>query len=148
MRSLEECTKSRNDIEIVLSEKRSSFKLMNPDKYPVDVVTIDGCVFENEPSPRCDYLLFLKEKTIEVYVELKGKRNIEHAVDQIDSTISYMICAKKAGIKLIKRVGYIIGCRYPQDNLRLKKLVKKIYEKYRCSIKVKNSNFSVNYDEF
>ena len=148
MKTLRECTEANKNKEILLEDKKVKFRVKNPGEISVEVVTIDGCVFDDSDSQlRCDYLLFLQNKSIEIYVELKGKNNIKHAVEQIESTIKHVIEIKRSSIELLRRIAYIIGPRVPNNNPGFQKQKKDLFKNHRCFLRTKNSNSKISSSE-
>jgi len=84
MRGFGQCEEVVCHPRIVREEKSRKFTINNPDRIPVRVVKIDGCVITK--GRRCDYLFIPESGEIEIYVELKGS-GILDAIKQIETTI-------------------------------------------------------------
>ena len=76
---------------ISVSENKMTFTICNSSRVGVNKVTVDGC-YMSSSSKKCDFLFEIISSEDEVskvyYVELKG-RNIEHAIEQLISTMSF-----------------------------------------------------------
>jgi len=140
MKTLAECSETKSDPIITFSEKRSKINFQNSSSQRIRVVTIDGCIFKDEPTLRCDYLLVLPTNNNELYVELKG-RGISHALEQIEKTIEWSLTALNNRPQ--KRYGFVVGSQYPKDDSKLKRLEKRINNKYNCRIKYKNKQLDI-----
>jgi len=80
--------RKRQDIRIVLKEKKSKIILLNPDKKLYHEVKVDGDLYAvtETAERRCDYLEIGKETADAFYIELKGI-DINSAYEQLFSTI-------------------------------------------------------------
>ena len=141
MKPLRECTNVKRGRIVKVEEKNKSFILKNPDNERIKVIRIDNCVFDaNDPDLRCDFLMRPLTIDSDLFIELKGTE-IEHAVNQIASTIQY-IYSIDTGSAGRKRLGYIVGSRYPRDDGRYKSAVKNLRKVHQCKIKYRNKELT------
>ncbi len=72
-----------------VEENGRSFTLINESKFIIKKWAIDKKVFKNRTEKRCDYLLFVERRKVNIYywIELKGE-DINEAYKQILSTVS------------------------------------------------------------
>lgn len=121
---MNKCLKLKDDLQIVLREKKSEARFLNSERRPVSVVEVDGCEITGDEE-RCDYLVLLDSSAW--YVELKGS-DIEKALRQIGNSERLLrnrypatdkhiviVCSRVPAIsgfqKVAKRVvGQIPGC--------------------------------------
>ncbi len=103
----------RNRKEIVLSENRSTYKAVNPQKHHACVFKVDGCLIKE--GARCDYLMILCEHAEKRawLIELKGSDEAK-AVSQIETTLD----SYKELLKEFKVYARIILTRYNTTKLK------------------------------
>ncbi len=103
----QKCSTESTDKNIVVSENRAKFTLQNRSAKKVTTVTVDGCLITDNNKLKCDYLFEVEsDKRQEViFVELKGK-NVDHAIDQIESTIT----ETKVRYKTFSKISFVV-CR-------------------------------------
>ncbi|MEQ8998240.1 MAG: hypothetical protein RID53_17230 [Coleofasciculus sp. B1-GNL1-01] len=143
MRNFAECETIKSDTYIVVTDpgsrnKRSKFRLHNPNRATIKVVQVDDCVIKD--GIRCDYLLILPNEQ-EVYIELKGS-NVQHAVEQIERAIEVLSCNCKSLIKLC----FISSTRCPINSTEIQNLKKKFKQKYNAKLFIKNGEISYTYE--
>lgn len=68
---------------------------------------IDGGVFTDGTTPRCDYLLLNDDRHTSYYIELKGS-DLPKAIEQLEHTIS-MISPSIPDYKVFRRIVYRTG---------------------------------------
>ncbi|SEH04566.1 hypothetical protein [Candidatus Venteria ishoeyi] len=123
------CGTVLNNKIITASENRMKFVIKNKNSITVRKVIVDGCLI-NDERQRCDYLFEINKPFTEViYLELKGK-NIEYAIEQLESTIR--ICAKRHD-KAGKRCD-IVASRVPKMTTKTQNLKKKFLQKNQISL--------------
>ncbi len=111
------CIQSVNHSQIKCEEKQSKFVLLNPQRKPVDYITVDGCIYpRGHHDLCCDYALNFDNTT--VFVELKGS-DIAHAIKQILAT--------KQDAKFTinpDKIAVVVSSKTPKDDqsLRLQKI--------------------------
>lgn len=102
-------------------------------------IKIDGCV---EPkggsSLRCDFMIISQNETIELYIELKGKK-ISRAVEQIISTIN------NHGLKTAKKYAAIASTSVPQKGTGVDKAKKLLINKTKTIPFIKNKELCLYY---
>ena len=114
------CIQSVNHSQIKCEEKQSKFILLNPERKPVDYITVDGCIYpRGHRDLCCDFALNFEDKTI--FVELKGS-DITHAIKQVLATkqdAKFPINPNKTAV--------IVTSKMPKDDqsLRLQKIALK-----------------------
>ena len=114
------CIQSVSDSNIKCEEKQSKFILKNPERKPVDYITVDGCIYpRGHHELCCDFALNFEDKT--VFVELKGS-DITHAIKQVLATKQ----AAKFPINPNK-TAVIVTSKMPKDDqsLRVQKIALK-----------------------
>ncbi|MBY0245027.1 MAG: hypothetical protein K2Q03_06210 [Sphingobacteriaceae bacterium] len=114
------CIQSVNHRQIKCEEKQSKFILLNPERKPVDYITVDGCIYpRGHHDLCCDFALNFDNKT--VFVELKGS-DITHAIKQVLATKQ----AAKFPINPNK-MAVIVTSKMPKDDqsLRVQKIALK-----------------------
>lgn len=111
------CIQSVNHSQIKCEEKQSKFVLLNPQRKPVEYITVDGCIYpRGHHDLCCDYALNFDNTT--VFVELKGS-DIAHAIKQILATkqdAKFTINSDKIAV--------VVSSKTPKDDqsLRLQKI--------------------------
>ncbi len=114
------CIQSVNHRQIKCEEKQSKFILLNPERKPVDYITVDGCIYpRGHHDLCCDFALNFEDKT--VFIELKGS-DITHAIKQVLATKQ----AAKFPINPNK-MAVIVTSKRPKDDqsLRVQKIALK-----------------------
>lgn len=123
------CTKTRRDKVIVVSQKGRRAEFVNPDEAQYAVTEIDGCLISNETC--CDYLV-RKLGFASVLVELKG-RHVDHACRQLFATI------EKPSVRALleEKKGFLIVCsKYPRIDTFVIKAKREAARRYRAGFKV------------
>ncbi|WP_159916643.1 hypothetical protein [Flavobacterium urumqiense] len=116
---------------------RSKLTLENVDSIKSTSVRVDGCEI-NDNSIRCDFMLIAKE--IEFYIELKGQ-DLEHALEQIKSTINRLSLNIKKGNK----ISYIICTRSPMSSSEIQNHKLDFRKKFNSKLEIKSSPFRDKY---
>jgi hypothetical protein len=121
------CTSCSEERVFPLKEKRSQFRLDNPDLKTVCITEIDGCYITD--GIRCDYLVVDCSRPAAYFVELKGS-DFFHAIDQIDATIN-CLQADLNGFSIFARI-VVTKIRVPDigNDPKVLKLQKKLRQ--RC----------------
>lgn len=143
MKDFPGCEKVNNDSNIVISDpgsrnNRSKFRLHNPKRASIKVVTVDDCVVKE--GIRCDYLLILSDGQ-ELYIELKGS-DVKHAVEQIARSIDLLDCDCRSVAKLC----FISSTRCPIASTEIQNLKKKFKQKYKAQLSIKSGEITHTYD--
>lgn len=138
------CTLSKKKV-ISFQDKGSHRKMIfrNPSELEILEVHIDNCIIKGERI-RCDFMLYIEEKNDkfrENYIEIKGS-DIEHAVNQITSTIDYLIENHKTR-KNTSRAGYIICSKYPSADTSSQSHKIKMRKKYNLDLTIKTNKLEV-----
>lgn len=138
-------TRSKKAI-ITFKDKGESRKMTfnNPNKLEVIEIKIDGCLINNENILKYDYMLYIPSgyRYKENYVELKGS-NIDHAVEQISSTIKYLWkWASKTVQKQDIRKGYIISRRVPRADTSVQRHKLQMKKTYNLDLEVKTGHYT------
>ncbi len=138
------CSINSNEKLIVFKDKRTPRKLIieNKSKLNIIKITIDGGLLP-QSIQKCDFMLYIPKGCMhkEIYIELKGS-NIKHAVDQIRSTINYLIKNTYSIQKKNKRKGYIIGSRIPSADTSVQKHKINMKKEYNLELIVKTGIFT------
>ncbi len=96
---------SKKQVVIVSEENKMKHIAHNINYDTVYQFRIDGEIIpQNSQKKRCDYLLENETKKVVYLIELKGT-NVEHAVDQIESTIN-IYRQKLSNYKILPRIIY------------------------------------------
>jgi DNA polymerase III sliding clamp (beta) subunit (PCNA family) len=132
MRSSPECEEQNSDKKIVLQENKSKITFLNPNQDKILVITVDGCVIDDDETPRCDYAIVPCDE-VEIYVELKGN-DVYHAVKQIESTISLL----SDNPKKINKLCFVISTRVPKQTTSIQQLQSQFKKKFNASLRIKN----------
>ena len=121
-----DCSKLVNHKNIVVSEKRSKFKILNDSLKSINKVKVDGCLITN--GKRCDYLFEICSDNVEkvFYVELKGK-DIKKALEQIKATINYCDIYHEHRDK--QKYAFIVTTRTPQIDSTIQRLKRNLRNK-------------------
>lgn len=131
------CRNISSQTLFVYQEMRSKLTLENVDNVKSTSIKIDGCEI-NDDSIRCDFMHLAKD--IEFYIELKGQ-DLEHALDQIKSTILRMSSnAKKAN-----KISYIICTRSPMSSSEIQNHKLEFRKKFNSKLEIKSSPFKAKY---
>ncbi len=146
----------------IVTEKKVKFELINDNKDSITVieVDIDECLFKkklreinfiegNEPK-KCDYLIIIPDKLLEIWIELKSSE-VEEGKKQLEQTLKdkrlYNLLTKiieKYYLKnynninnSVKKLGYIVykRNRTPSQNTRKQKQKKQAKLKSKTSSK-------------
>lgn len=131
------CRKTSNQKFFVYEENRSKLSLENKEQIDSTSIIVDGCEI-NDNTIRCDFMHIAKE--IEFYIELKG-RDIEHAVEQIISTIKRLSSDEKKRLKK----SYIICTRSPLSSSKIQNYKYRFKKDYNSDLIVKSSPFKDSY---
>jgi hypothetical protein len=121
----------------VYQEMRSKLTLENVDSIESTSVRVDGCEI-NDNSIRCDFMHLAKG--IEFYIELKGQ-DLEHALDQIKSTIIRL----SSNIKKGNKISYIICTRSPMSSSEIQNHKLDFRKKFNSKLEIKSSPFKDKY---
>lgn len=129
-----ECQTTEKKPNIVISDptsknRRSKFRLENPQKASIQVIEVDDCTITQ--GVRCDYLLILPNGQ-ELYIELKGS-DVQHAVKQIARTIEKLTQSQSA-----TKLCFIASTRCPINSAQIQTLKKRFKKKYNAKLTVKN----------
>lgn len=114
------CIQSVNHSQIKCEEKQSKFVLLNPERKPVDYITVDKCIYPRGHNELCcDFALNFDDTT--VFVEPKGS-DIAHAIKQVLATkqdAKFPINTNKTAV--------IVTSKMPKDDqsLRVQKIALK-----------------------
>lgn len=125
------CRKISNQKFFVYEENRSKLTLENTSRIDSISITVDGCEIKGSDI-RCDFMHIAKE--IEFYIELKGQ-DIEHAVDQIKSTIKKLSSDPKNSLKKT----YIICTRSPLSSTKVQSYKYYFKKNYNSDFILKSS---------
>ena len=122
MRIPPKCVQSTKARIHELSEQQVVLTLVNSDLLNLEIVHVDGCVFANQPTKRCDYLVNVQAVGRSHFVELKGS-DIDGVIEQLahstvllkDNTqrkVYWVICFSgnprfSTGIQNLKTVAFL-----------------------------------------
>ncbi|MDJ0599252.1 MAG: hypothetical protein QNJ37_10480 [Crocosphaera sp.] len=143
----------------VFTEKKVKFELINDDKESIIIieVDIDNCLFkklgqvnsiEVDRAKKCDYLIIVPDKSLEIWIELKGS-DVEEGKKQLQQTLKnetfYQLLTQiiekyyfKTYNKInqsVKKVGYVVYKRNgkPSENTKRQNRKKKAKLKSQVS---------------
>lgn len=80
------CIRNRS---VVLTQRKSTYRVENPNRKTICKTRIDGGYIVNAPGPCCDYLVANLLDKDAYFVELKGS-HVRHAVRQIVDTLGVL----------------------------------------------------------
>lgn len=127
MRKLaEECIyRQGRDPRIPLKENRSKFLIENPQKIEIAIYQVDGCLIKDDE--RCDYLVIIDDKNLEIFVELKGG-DIIKAIAQLSNSLEALATESKN----IHKQCFVIATknRFPKRDTRRLNAENKFAKKY------------------
>ena len=131
----EECTTTKTDSEICLSENKRRFRIINENNTSISITTIDNCEICN--GIRADFALKYNEKIC--VVELKGK-NTGHALNQIAATFRYI---KRKNIPHSTLEGFVVSSRVPPAaNTRNQIQISKMKKEFDAKSIIKNGEIT------
>lgn len=135
-----ECTAPPSGREIVCAEKGRRITFLNPNQRVVRKHTIDGCqqlraFLADVNCKLCDFLV-VDWRSEEHYVELKGK-NVEHALDQLKSTILQLSSAN-ANNRLFC---WIITTESPSTQSKFQALKQKFETKFNARLTIRTNEY-------
>ena len=138
-------TKSNKSI-ITFKDKGESRKISfnNPEQLEIIEIKIDGGLICNVKMVKCDYMLYIPSgyKYRENYIELKGS-DIAHAVEQIISTVQYLLRNASGSIKKDnERKGYIISRRVPKADTSVQTHKERMKKSYSLNLVVRTGTFT------
>ncbi len=113
-----------------VSEMGRTFELKRPKKSKeiICCIEVDGCLIQ-DASNKCDYLLIRCENAAFYFVELKGRSDITHGLDQLKSTIKHIQ-------KKLKE--------YDKQNLKTPKIIPEFHSFIVCRSVPKGANSQIN----
>ncbi|MBD2580275.1 hypothetical protein [Oscillatoria sp. FACHB-1406] len=136
MKSFPQCEQYTKNTKIVLQDSKSKNKckicFLNPKREKILTVKVDGCIFTDDATLRCDYAL-VSPKQVEIYIELKGN-DVYHAVKQIEATIA----AISSDSTTIKKLCFIVSSRVPKQTTSIQQLQARFKKKFNASLRIKN----------
>jgi hypothetical protein len=116
------CNKANKNKIISVSENKRTFRILNNSLLTINQVLVDGCYIKT--GIKCDYLFEVinPRKDIEkvYYVELKGS-DVEHAVNQLKTTLSY---CHNQHVNFVREC-HIVGSKFPKAGTASQVLKKK-----------------------
>jgi hypothetical protein len=118
------CTNCGEQPVYVRKEKKSQYRLENPNCRTVCITEIDGCYITD--GIRCDYLAVNYSGLAAYFVELKGS-DLLHAVDQIEATIN-LLRSDLNGFSIFAR---IVATKIAVPNLRNNPKVLKLQKRLK-----------------
>jgi hypothetical protein len=128
---IKECTETKKDSKILLTENRMKMTFLNSNRKVVKVVTVDGCAITK--GIRCDYLV-INERDDEFFVELKGT-DIRHACDQLATSIKQL----SANPTQKAKHSFVISSRVsPAIRTNIQILQIRFKNNFNCRLIVKN----------
>jgi hypothetical protein len=136
---INDCNELINHKNIVVSEKRSKFKILNDSLKSINKVKVDGCLITN--GKRCDYLFEICSDNFEkvFYVELKGS-DLKKALEQIEATINYCNIYHKHKDK--QKYAFVVTTRTPQIDSAIQNLKRNLKNK-KIKLETKNNEIEV-----
>jgi hypothetical protein len=129
-----DCTSEIQHVKIVLQDRdggRSKIYFSNPKKRKVKKMIVDDCLIKE--GKRCDYML-LDHKTIEYYIELKGKE-VAYACAQIEETIKKLSLNKSKA----QKYAFIVSTSCPLTTASIQVLKAGFKKRYNGVLFVKNN---------
>lgn len=140
-------SKCKCSCRYTVSENHRTFRIQPHNPDAIDKIKIDGYMIEDCTIQKCDYLYMYKvmdEPTTVVFVELKGT-DINHAVDQLDTTISLikpLMDGKKTKLRAC-----IVHSSYPRNDGTYRKKVMTLMKKHKgCGLRLEQYESRITYD--
>ncbi|MDQ3798810.1 MAG: hypothetical protein M3384_05115 [Acidobacteriota bacterium] len=133
-KAIEECTETKKDSNILLTENRMKMTFRNPNRKVIKVITVDNCAIT--VGMRCDYLV-VNEKNDEFFVELKGT-DIRHACEQLAASIKEL----SANPTQKAKYSFVISSRVrPAIRTTIQNLQVRFKNNFNCRLIVKNQQY-------
>ncbi len=129
------CIKRHRNPLFPVSEGRSRVDFENGNRFEVQEIQVDSCVFKTVERIRCDFLVNVSEADVSVLVELKGAE-LEHAHAQLEEThkrLKPSLLAKKHWI-----ISYSGSPRFDATIQDKKRLARK---KYKSTLIIRRSPY-------
>ena len=132
----QECLSEKSSV----SENKSTFKIEDAKNYTLCCIKVDDCWIKNIDVKKCDYLFYIHEPVLFIFVELKGS-DIKSAFLQIEHTFLRL----KEKIKKCngKFLGCITASFVPNHaNQIIRELKMKALRDHQLKIEVKNKQYN------
>lgn len=127
MNNFDDCFETINQKTLCLKEMKTQFYIENDLQIPIVKAKIDNCLIKI--GKRCDWLLVIEQRKIEIYIELKGSR-IKDALEQLEMTLKssilrrVLIDKKYCNNKSSQFFCCIIYTKYPADQPEIENAIK------------------------
>ncbi|PSF33107.1 hypothetical protein C7H19_20655 [Aphanothece hegewaldii CCALA 016] len=143
MTNNQECFETINQKKLCLKEMKTQFYIDNDMQLSIVKAKIDNCLIKN--GKRCDWLLIIEQRNIEIYIELKGCR-IKDALEQLEITLNntslkQILEQKYKNNKPSKTFCCIIYTKCPSNQPEIEN-AKKTFRKLGIILKFISSNSS------
>ncbi|BDD10431.1 hypothetical protein FUAX_28630 [Fulvitalea axinellae] len=126
------CVEKLSHSKITVEENGMKVTFLNPNRYEVEKIHIDGCLEKTGSGQgRCDYLL-KDHNAKEYFIELKGS-NVSKALEQIEASIKRWSDKDKKP----KKEALVIASRYPRNDTKINNLKKQFRAKYATEVSIK-----------
>lgn len=127
--------------KFVCSEKQSKYTLSLDPKMEGWRYSVDGYLITE--GRKCDALILVKDRDdgfAEVFVELKGRNNVDHAISQLEETLKHELFKDNS---FLLRWARISSYSYPQSQLLDKTVDKKTKEfikQFHCDLRISDAD--------
>ena len=112
------CCAVSNKLTAEENGRKFRFQFLSKSKEKICRIKVDGCLIDDSNTVKCDYL-FQRCTSHEFYfVELKGKKGLKHAYEQIKATLQTVkknLGVEKTEIPKEKIFGCIVSSKVPKD---------------------------------
>lgn len=132
---------------LTLKEKGCEYKLVLQTPAWCLAYSVDGGIITDTTRSKCDKVVYIcnSDGVAEngIFVELKG-RNVEHAIEQLASTLEHAIFKQNRAKKIFARA-VTNRCPANAGNTSTEKAKRKFRQSYNCELKILKSG---NPDKF
>jgi len=127
----EHCSEITKQPQLPLDDKGAKLTINNPDRIPLNKITVDGCLITDHRS-RCDFIVEIPSTNRAIFVELKGC-DVDKAIKQISATIGHT----KSRFGQHKKTACIASSRVPKNDSRIDRLRKKLFKEHSALLETK-----------
>ncbi len=126
---------------LTLKERGCEYRLVLQTPAWCLAYNVDGGIITDTALAKCDRAVYLcnsdGEAAKSIFVELKG-RNVEHAIEQLASTLGHPIFKQNSATKVFARA-VTNRCPANAGNASVEKAKKKFRQSYNCELKILKS---------
>lgn len=138
--SYTKCTETVSFKEVVVSENKRKFKVVNPRGIAVSKTRVDDCLISGNDVKKCDWLISIEDpEPIAHLIELKGC-DIDRAIEQLSSTLKLL----PAHLQEYKKKCYAVTKMIPKHGPALDKKKRQFQKRNSVVLSVKNNEIKVH----